>query len=537
LFLSLVFILFSFAGAGAGIVRIDYMILKYPDGLSWDEKKETERLVSKLPWFRLVVPSTEEFPIPDAEKYLKYVKVMENKESFNDTSSLLNSLPKIDLSDRSLKFADLRYAFLAYADLRRAKFDGADLSGSILNGAKLDEAELNNAVLQFAKLNNANLGRAELNNADLEGAQLNNAFLKKTQFSNANLSNAKLNGAYLLNTNFNNADLSGAELNDINFFALVLPEIFPEMFPEINLPDTRVSNFNEARLNFKGANLSGAKLNNVFLIDADFSNTNLSNAEINNASFFYVEFNNANLSNARLNNTSLLSAKFKDAYLFRVELRFSDLREADFCHSVLIYPKLYGVQNYKEAKFCKTTLVLFPDWGKPSEDFIKKLKLSREEGAKLWKWFREFDLQGAQRFFKRFSNINIWFNSIKLEASKDKSISELTLNTLIEIAIKSKNYRVKRVSKELLAEFINLLMKRNPQLLKQLRDQNHQLLRLLNELELLRQIFPSAKMKDVFLFMEIENENLFEKIVKTREKMEELYNRIRKNSKLRDIRR
>ena len=108
---------------------------------------------------------------------------------------------------------------------------------------------------------------------------------------------------------------------------------------------------------------------------------------------------------------------------------------------------------------------------------------------------------------------------------------------MIEIAIKSKNYRVKRVSKELLAEFINLLMKRNPQLLKQLRDQNHQLLRLLNELELLRQIFPSAKMKDVFLFMEIENENLFEKIVKTREKMEELYNRIRKNSKLRDIRR
>jgi len=162
-------------------------------------------------------------------------------------------------------------------------------------------------------------------------------------------------------------------------------------------------------------------------------------AELNNAELLDAQLNNADLGFAQLNNAFLGEAELKGAYLFEAELKFSDLRGANFCYSALVYPRLYGVQNYKEAKFCKTTLILLPDWGKPSEDFIKKLKLSRREESRLRKRLKEFNLQDAKKFFEQFSDINLWFDSIKSEALRDKITAEFTIKALTGAFFAGKN--------------------------------------------------------------------------------------------------
>jgi uncharacterized protein YjbI with pentapeptide repeats len=127
-----------------------------------------------------------------------------------------------DLRDAELRNADLRGATIGEADLRgadfmRANLTGAKLMSAKLTGAKLWSADLMIADLRGADLSGANLSAARFAGAVLNGADLSRADLSGADFVGANLTgakfiSAKLTGAKLLNANFTGADLKDADL-------------------------------------------------------------------------------------------------------------------------------------------------------------------------------------------------------------------------------------------------------------------------------------------------------------------------------------
>jgi uncharacterized protein YjbI with pentapeptide repeats len=264
-----------------------------------------------------------------------------------------------------------------------------------------------------------------------------------------------LQGDLIVNGNMTTIDTDNLKVKD----ALI------ELQSELNNADLYEIELNNAILwgtKLNNTDLSEAELKNADLREAELSNANLKRAELNNTNMYKTIFNNANLERAKLNNV----------YSFQTEFMFSNLKNANFCYSVLIYPKLYGVQNYRKAKFCKTTLVLFPDWRKLPEDFIKRLKLSRFGEAMLREMLKEFNLQDAKKFFEQFSDIKVWFDSIKLEALKNKDIAKFTIKTLIRISvagyIRKRNPEISETADRLLKKLVKSLNEQNLKLINQI---------------------------------------------------------------------
>ena len=100
---------------------------------------------------------------------------------------------RADLSNKSLKLANLEGADLRKADLRRVNLEGADLLIADLAGANLEGANL-----AGANLAGANFHRANLAETNLEGA-----YLRETNLAGANLADAYLEDAYLEGVNLN----------------------------------------------------------------------------------------------------------------------------------------------------------------------------------------------------------------------------------------------------------------------------------------------------------------------------------------------
>ena len=110
---------------------------------------------------------------------------------------------RADLSNKSLKLANLEGADLRKADLRRINLEGADLLIADLAGANLAGANL-----AGANLAGANFHRANLAETNLEGA-----YLRETNLAGANLAGANLAGANLADAYLEDAYLEGVNLN------------------------------------------------------------------------------------------------------------------------------------------------------------------------------------------------------------------------------------------------------------------------------------------------------------------------------------
>ncbi|MBY6282950.1 pentapeptide repeat-containing protein [Neisseria flava] len=105
---------------------------------------------------------------------------------------------RADLSNKSLKLANLEGADLRKADLRRVNLEGADLLIADLAGA-----DLAGANLAGANLAGANFHRANLAETNLEGAYLRETNLAGANLAGANLVDAYLEDAYLEGVNLN----------------------------------------------------------------------------------------------------------------------------------------------------------------------------------------------------------------------------------------------------------------------------------------------------------------------------------------------
>lgn len=107
----------------------------------------------------------------------------------------------VDLSQASLRFADLHGANLnrtglEHANLRKANLFGANLRSARLNYANLSQADLSQANLRYANLQNANLRNARLCDADMMTTDLQNARLEGANLRGARFEAVNLQGAH-----------------------------------------------------------------------------------------------------------------------------------------------------------------------------------------------------------------------------------------------------------------------------------------------------------------------------------------------------
>ena len=132
----------------------------------------------------------------------------------------------IDLSGRSLRFADfsdawLPGALLIEADLRGVNMESANVNGADFRRAKMNtgvfcSAKMNYARLAEAQMNGANLHRSELGVADLQWSEMNGSSLHRAIMKRANLYGAEINGADL-----SEADFSQAEMGEVSIVGSV----------------------------------------------------------------------------------------------------------------------------------------------------------------------------------------------------------------------------------------------------------------------------------------------------------------------------
>lgn len=143
----------------------------------------------------------------------------DHREVEPDLSNM--TLRHANLRDANLSNTDLSNATLNYANLSSAILSSANLSSAILSYANLKEATLSYADLSGANLRSVNLSSANLRNADLSSVNLRSATLRDADLSGANLSgadlsNADLLGTQCLGTNFTGVTLTGACIEDWN---------------------------------------------------------------------------------------------------------------------------------------------------------------------------------------------------------------------------------------------------------------------------------------------------------------------------------
>lgn len=257
-----------------------------------------------------------------------------------DRKQDVESIQGLDLTNRDLRFADLRGAVLIKADLRGANLTGADLQGADLSAADLvpfDTREGERCLLPPMKppffvgsvemeapacrtvLSKANLTSALLPWARLEHADLSDATAWDVVFVEAHLYEARLDRAALFNALAYRADLSRASLrrSTLTQADLRLTELGSASLQGANLEGAKLHGADLGHASFDGAWLRGTGLWVVRAHQATFRGTDLRFADLTGADLVLADFEGADLRGA-----SIGSAELRHADLGWADLRY-----------------------------------------------------------------------------------------------------------------------------------------------------------------------------------------------------------------------
>ncbi|MCK5538605.1 MAG: pentapeptide repeat-containing protein, partial [Bacteroidales bacterium] len=205
---------------------------------------------------RLVVTEEEMAKISKDALYIpRHLDMANIKENLKEQKLILEYGTRIDLTNRNLRYADLKASILTRANMTNSQLDAADLSNSHMQAVDLTNANLMDAVLRESKLQSA-----ILINTNLQGASFVKANMQKAQLWHSNLSNSNLQNAQLQQAKFEKVDLVNTDFRDTN------------------LNNT----------SFMDCNLTGASLHNANITNAAFNKSDLMAADLSGALFIKV---------------------------------------------------------------------------------------------------------------------------------------------------------------------------------------------------------------------------------------------------------
>ena len=247
------------------------------------------------------IKATQKLPLPNIQEYKEYLNALSSFLKADSINVNVKNLPKIDLSNRDLKYAVLEYIALPFANLQNVNFKFADLKGSNLQYANLQKSNfqnsfLNNANLQSTILENTNFSFSSLVKVNLKNVQLINSNFFNTDLSYANLSNTLLRNVSSNRTNYMGANFSYSKVYDSNFSY--------STFYLANLQYSKVYDSNLSNCDFYEADLSEILFWSVDSSYSNYKRANLEEALLIATNFKYALFFNTSLDGIKLYKTS-----------------------------------------------------------------------------------------------------------------------------------------------------------------------------------------------------------------------------------------
>jgi uncharacterized protein YjbI with pentapeptide repeats len=311
----------------------------------------------------LDISHNESILLPQIDQWIAYNKSILGKETTDSLSSVFNdaSIPRMNLSKRSLKDIDMPHAFLPKANfhesnlkgayLQGGNFQGADFSGAVLQLANLSDGSTKNEFVNYEHAawakdlyRGANLDGVNFSGADLSGANLTGVSAQAVDFSTANLNHVNLSGANLsvtdLYTDIRGADFTGANLFAADFSALA------GMDTGNNTSIVIVKSAKTRDASFYQANLQFANFKEVDLAGVYFAEANLQIGYFGGAHLQGADFANAHLQGADFSNADLRGADFSNA-----DLRGADFTGANLQGTIFLNSDLYGAEISSEDPF------------------------------------------------------------------------------------------------------------------------------------------------------------------------------------------
>lgn len=202
----------------------------------------------------------------------------------------------LDLSGRSLRYANFQSAWLSGAILNNADLRGAFLRDTLLQAADLSGSKLTGAYMYQVKLNYADLRNVQIDDAELSGAELKNADL-----SEANLNRTSLGGADITNANFHKAQLIDSNLH--------VPAMRHANFHAAKLQRATVRVGRMECVNFHAANLSEAVVDVSEMSCSNFHAAEMIGATIDISDIFCSSFHAVKFGDGQENSYENLSGR------------------------------------------------------------------------------------------------------------------------------------------------------------------------------------------------------------------------------------
>lgn len=194
-------------------------------------------------------------------------------ELVNKYEDLVAQIEGLDLSERSLRWADFAGSAFPKALLDRAQLQHATLDVSDLRGVNFRQAWLIGANMAYATLNRADMTGTTLTGAFMKGASLTGVFMRGASLTGANMEDATLIGA-IMGCRYISTKFQCAESDDYS----------------------------------RGATLTGANMRNAMLTGADMKGAALIGADMSGAALIGADMRGATLTGADMAGATLIGA-------------------------------------------------------------------------------------------------------------------------------------------------------------------------------------------------------------------------------------
>ena len=318
-------------------------------------------ILNKFQMFEKMDKEKLEYIVKTTSKNIPYyMKIFTDNKNMNkcDFSS-------VDFSNANLSYSDLSESILEYAKLEGVNFKNSILNNTNLSHGKfsstpknlasdLSDSSLRNANMSYIDLSNASLQNADLTGVDLSHANLSNVNFTDTTLKNANLSNTSLNRAVIKNTvfddesslrccdftnakimtkqNFSGADLSYSKFENVRLSINILKQL------PLDRVDLRgiickgnLSSFDFCKADLSRANFSKAVLKNTVFSGSNLSSVNFSHAAIDGVKFDNAKFDTTVFSRAVIENVDFSSLSMEYSWMQHTTLKHVNFFQTKLC--------------------------------------------------------------------------------------------------------------------------------------------------------------------------------------------------------------
>ncbi len=312
---------------------------------------------------KITIDGLQEAKVPDLKKivdYFKASKELDNKKHFKNNNINFETLPVIDIQNRSLQYIEIKNVFIP-----KLKFYKTNLAFS-----RFKKVDFRDGWFELVSFSNASIEECNFSNSKFVNVIFKNASFKDTIFIKSFIRNTKFEKTRLYNENFQNATLLDTEittnssLEQNNFF-------MSKIKLKIDNSSLKSNNFNKSQifqLTINKSDLTRNYFKQSKIIKVKIKNSHLKNIIFYKSTFeknSSMIFDNDILENIKFTKIKIprkneIYVKISNSILYKCNFWKSNFKgekkeKIEFSNSIIIEPMFLDL----EPKRFKNSIVIF----------------------------------------------------------------------------------------------------------------------------------------------------------------------------------